>query len=149
MIVSAPLSTSTAPDADASERGPDPGMFLLSRTGNTSKALTVRLKYGGTAHNGVDYRALPTRVTIPPGASSLTLRLTPIPDSRNEPTETVVISLQTMSAYDFDPGMKASIFIQNSSARTASIGATDAMASVTGSNPGRHVLSLPATPPAR
>jgi hypothetical protein len=43
-----------ATDPKASEPGKDKGMFVITRTGATSKPLTVYYKVAGTAKNGVD-----------------------------------------------------------------------------------------------
>src|SRR5262249_1036995 len=59
--------TVAATDPSASEQGPDPGVFTVSRSGDTSAALTVSYTLGGAATNGVDYTTLSGTVTIPAG----------------------------------------------------------------------------------
>src|SRR5262249_11995695 len=48
----------TSPDPNASETGPDVGVFRFSRTGGTSLDLVVGFTIGGTATNGVDYQTI-------------------------------------------------------------------------------------------
>src|SRR5260370_33546597 len=52
-----PLVSITATDPIASETGPDPGVFTVSRAGGTAGPLTVNYAVGGSASNGVDYAA--------------------------------------------------------------------------------------------
>ncbi len=138
-----PIITLELRDADASELGLDTGLFVISRTGDISQPLKVRLSYGGTARSGVDYLALPTRATIPAGATTLDLLLTPLPDTKNEPTETVRITLQASSAYVLGPVVKATAFIQNGILSTVRSLATDVMAAETGSARARTYNSSP------
>src|SRR5437660_4367410 len=63
----APVVTVTASDPSASEIGPDTGTFTVFRTGATSNSLTVFVRLGGTASNGVDYETISSTVTIPAG----------------------------------------------------------------------------------
>ena len=56
------------------------GLFTVSRTGDTTRALTVNYFVAGTAKSGTDYTALPGSVTIPIGASSANIVVTPIND---------------------------------------------------------------------
>ncbi|MBI3850851.1 MAG: HYR domain-containing protein [Verrucomicrobia bacterium] len=130
-----------AMDANAAEAPLDTGTYVISRTGALSKPLTVKLGYGGTARNGVDYRALPTQVTIPAGANSIALVLVPIMDNLNESTETAVVTIQSSSAYLLGTNFKATVSIQNATPITISVVATDADASEAGPNTGMFVLS--------
>jgi hypothetical protein len=93
-----PTVTVTASDASASETGPDPGTFTVSRSGPTTVPLTVLYGVGGTA-SGSDYEALPGNVVIPAGSSSATITVTPIDDSLTEGNETVVATLAANAAY--------------------------------------------------
>ena len=100
-----PVVTIVATDPDASESGPDPGTFTVSRTGDTTHPLGVFYTIGGTAQMGVDYLtfsnfvlfpffiSLPDLV-IPAGASSADITVTPIDDNLAEGSETVVLQLQ-------------------------------------------------------
>ena len=91
----------TVVDATAEESSGEPntGAAVISRTGDTSNAVTVYYKIVGSASNGVDYVTLPGSVTLPPGASEATVVVTPIDDSQHENIETVSLTLLTNSAY--------------------------------------------------
>jgi len=102
-----------ATDPDASEQGPDPGTFTLSRSGSMASALTVRYSLGGSAANGIDYQTLPTSVTIPAGAASATVTVTPIDDSQVESDETVVLTLSQDAAYDVGSPNSATVTIHD------------------------------------
>ena len=70
-------------------RPADPGTFTITRTGPTTAPLWVSFVPHGTAQGGVDYVALGQQVTIPAGASSVTLTVTPLADAQSEGPETV------------------------------------------------------------
>ena len=95
----APIVTVTASDAAASETGPDSGTFTVTRTGDTTSALTVNYTLNGTAQNGTDYQQLGSSVTIPAGSTSAVVTVTPIDDSIAETNETVILTLSTNAAY--------------------------------------------------
>ncbi|MDR3459707.1 MAG: Calx-beta domain-containing protein [Verrucomicrobiae bacterium] len=88
-----------ASDGDASELGPDPGEFTVTRTGDTNTALTIYLAYSGTASNGVDYIELTNVVTFPALSNTLTIPLIPILDDHVEGDEAVIATVQTNIAY--------------------------------------------------
>jgi hypothetical protein len=101
----APVVTIAATDADASESGPDPGTFTIRRTGDTSNALLVYFRIGGTAQIGLDYLSFSNLATvprfvdipnvlIPAGADSVEIRVDPSKDNLAEPDETVVLALE-------------------------------------------------------
>lgn len=90
-----PVVTIVATDPIASIFG-DTGTFTVYRTGpvsSLSNSLTVFYSIGGTASNGVDYVTLPNSVTIPSGASSAQITVTPINDSALDANETVDLQL--------------------------------------------------------
>ena len=90
-----PVVTIVASDPDASEIGPDTGTFTVTRTDGTNSDLTVFYHVGGTAKPGRDYQALSGHLTIPAGASSADITLTPIADvdTTIETNETVEVRL--------------------------------------------------------
>jgi gliding motility-associated-like protein len=55
----------------------------------------IPFQISGTALNGIDYQLIPNSVTIPAGQSSTTLTIIPIYDGIAEPTETVILAIQT------------------------------------------------------
>ncbi len=58
------------------------GQVVVAREGDISRALKVFLTYSGDAVSGVDYAPLPAKVTIPAGASSVSLDVQPTNASR-------------------------------------------------------------------
>jgi len=85
--------------AMATELGPTVGMFTISRTGDTDAPLEIMISVSGTATAGLDYVALPSSVTIPAGASSVTVPVVPIDDPAPEYNETVQLAIMPSPAY--------------------------------------------------
>ncbi|WP_338285537.1 Calx-beta domain-containing protein [Luteolibacter sp. LG18] len=107
-----PVVTVSVPDPDASEGSQDTGTFLLTRTGDTSAPLTVYYGLTGTASYGTDYMALTGQVTIPAGATSAPVVITPYDDDIGEPAETVVLSLSTFNnAYSIGSAYQGTVTI--------------------------------------
>lgn len=75
------------------------GTFNVSRAGDGSSALVVRLAIGGTASNGVDYSFLTNVVVLNPGEFATSLFVDPIRDALAEGEETVTISILPDPAY--------------------------------------------------
>jgi hypothetical protein len=94
-----PAVTVTATDASASEFGGDGGMFRVARTGGTGSSLTVAYTVGGTATPGTDYTALSGSLTIPAGAVSGNVLVSPRSDAEPESAETVALALAAQPAY--------------------------------------------------
>lgn len=82
-----------AVDRQASEAGPDIGVFVVMRTGATAEDLTVFYSVGGSADEGLDYQALPGYVTIPSGFASAFIVVNPIDDLEVEDRETVILTV--------------------------------------------------------
>lgn len=87
------------PDAYASEPGSDTAVVQIVRSYNTNLDLEVTYTLSGTASNGVDYAALPGRVVIPAGRTSVNISVEPRDDEISELTETVILTLAAQSAY--------------------------------------------------
>src|SRR5689334_4713280 len=94
-----PTVTIKATDPNAAEtlptQVPNPGTFTVYVANNPclTCSLTVYYSIGGTATNGVDYTTLTGRVTIPAGAASATITVSPIDDNLHEGTESVDLKL--------------------------------------------------------
>lgn len=129
-----PVVTLTANDSSASEITGNEGQFTLTRTGPTGSALTVSLTSSGTATSGTDYTALGGTATIPSGASSVTLNVSPVDDTTNEGTEMVRLSISTNAAYTLGTPSSATVNIEDNDRSLFSIQATDAVASETAGN---------------
>jgi hypothetical protein len=99
LSVDLPIITIAATDPTAMESGQDPGTLTVQRHGGTNVALTIQYVSGGTATNGSDYAWLGGVLTIPLGATSVQLRVTPVNDTRIETDETVVVTLRPLSTY--------------------------------------------------
>ncbi len=93
------IVTIAATDANATEAGGNPGLFTVTRTGSTSDPLTVDYTIGGTAANGTDYTSIKKNVTIPAGAASATIALTPTDDALAEGNEAVRLTLLNGRTY--------------------------------------------------
>lgn len=90
----------TSSDLTALESGADSAAVTVTRhTSDLSQPLTVQYTLGGTAIAGVDYAALPGQVTIPVGARSASVLITPIDDSNMETSETVRMWIDPRSSY--------------------------------------------------
>jgi Bacterial Ig domain len=96
--VAGPSVSILATDPYALE-GTSSGAFTLIRTGPTTNALTVNLLISGTASNGVDYVTIPDTATIQLGFSAVDIAVQPIVDLAKRGNKTVVLSVDTNSAY--------------------------------------------------
>ena len=96
---SLPVVRASAADGTATETGPTGGAMLVARSGDTSSALTVTYTVGGTATADSDYAALSGTVTIPAGATDVTIAVDALDDARVEPVETVVVTITPSDAY--------------------------------------------------
>jgi len=122
-LTPAPVVTIVATDPHAAEAGPDTGTFTVSRTGDTSNALAVFFRVGGTAQMGIDYLKLsnsvmfpffidlPPNVVIPAGASSADITVTPIDDNLVEGNETVVLELIAPTWAGYLPGVPSNAVV--------------------------------------
>lgn len=88
--------------SDASESGGDIGQFIVSLTEAAATETVITYTVGGSALADADYVALTGSVTIPAGSLSATIDITAIDDSYLEGDETVLISLDTVTAGDED-----------------------------------------------
>jgi hypothetical protein len=92
-----PVVTLTATGAPA-EAGPLAGQFVIARDLATGP-LTVALAISGTATPLTDFAALPSEVTLPDGAATAIVTLTPVDDAVADADETVVLTLASGTAY--------------------------------------------------
>ncbi|MEK7675761.1 MAG: Calx-beta domain-containing protein, partial [Verrucomicrobiota bacterium] len=106
-----PLVSIVATDATGAEPGTDTAAFTIARTGSTGQPLAVQYRISGAASNGVDYAVLPGSITIPAGASSAEIKITPINDARAEPTENVVLILAGSTGYEVRESLSAAVEI--------------------------------------
>lgn len=94
-VVSLTTTDTTAAEVDRAAIGavPNPGMFLISRTGDTSAPLTVYYSVSGSALHGLDYETLPGSITFPAGQTQLPLAIMPRLDAIGESPETIILGL--------------------------------------------------------
>ena len=111
--ISAQTVNIAATVSTAAEFGLVPGEFTITRSGDTTAALTVGYTIGGTAANGTDCVAIPASVTIPAGASSATVAVTPLTDNLAEGDETIVLTLAPDAAYLFGTASGATVTIKD------------------------------------
>ena len=72
---------------------PVPGAFRLTRSANLDVAVTVAYEVGGSATEGADYAALSGSVTIPAGAETADVVVTPVDDAALDAGETVTLTI--------------------------------------------------------
>ena len=81
-VVTIAATTPTASQPDPGQNATSPGVFTVTRGGFPLNTITVSLGLAapgsGFAVSGVDYLSLPPTVTLPPGASSKAITLTPL-----------------------------------------------------------------------
>lgn len=106
-----PVIAIAAQDAAAAEAGQDPGMFRITRTGDTTNALTVNYTIGGTATNSTDYSNLTGSATIAAGQSFVDVTITPVDDASVEGNETVTLTLIDTADYDLGASSSADVAI--------------------------------------
>ncbi|HEX7651875.1 MAG TPA: Calx-beta domain-containing protein, partial [Verrucomicrobiae bacterium] len=76
----------------ASEIGPTPGVFTLTRS-SAGVPLTVNFTLTGTATNGVQYQTVPTSVTFASTATSTNITITPIDDGVPRVPTSVILTI--------------------------------------------------------
>lgn len=137
-----PVVTVAATDASAAERA-DPGAFTVTRSGATDVALSVAYAVRGTATPGADYVELPRVVTIPAGAASAIVTVTPSDDAAAEGVETVELALTPGPAYALGNPSTASVAIADDDTKLpeVAVAATDATASEAGAEPGVFTIT--------
>jgi uncharacterized protein (DUF1800 family) len=92
-----------ATTATTDTKGAPPGVYTFTRTGPTQEPLTVFYALSGSAAAETDYAALPGSVTIPAGASSTTVNLTPYTDVVGSTAgKSATLSLQSAANYVVD-----------------------------------------------
>ena len=94
-----PVLTITAADGAASESNSDPAVFIITRTGDLTAALSVDYATGGTAQHGTDYQPLSGTVTIPAGLANAALVIMPVDDSIGEVSQTISVQLRSAARY--------------------------------------------------
>ncbi|TAK98470.1 MAG: hypothetical protein EPO07_12005, partial [Verrucomicrobia bacterium] len=117
------------------------GRFTVKRDGDQSGALVVYYSTSGSASNGVDYVSPGGSVTIPAGATSADIVITPIDDALLEGDESVTLTLANNPAYDIGTPGSATLLIRDNEKVSVNILAADANASEPGLDFGAFTIS--------
>ena len=113
------------------EGSASPGLFTIARAGTTTGALAVNYTVSGTATNGTDYTTLSGSITIPAGASSVTVPVSTLQDTANEGNETVVLTLTSNAAYLLTSSTAATVTINDDDLQVITVTTPDATAAET------------------
>lgn len=115
--VGPPSITVAASIASADKSGSKPGEFTFTRGGDTTSAVNVTYSLGGSAVNGFTYAPLLGTITIPAGATSAKLALTPNPALLATGVQTAVLTVLTAgTAYSIGDANTATVLITDSPA---------------------------------
>ena len=98
--VSSPLVSILATTPDASEFGAVPAVFTVSRSGSVNYDLLVSYAIAGSAINGVRYNSLLGSVTVPTGAATTAINISPIPNNVAEGDQSVILSISPFASYN-------------------------------------------------
>ncbi|MFM6011705.1 MAG: Calx-beta domain-containing protein [Dolichospermum sp.] len=105
-----PVVTVVANDADAGEPTNN-GQYTLTRTGDTTSALTVNIAMSGTATNGTDYTTISTPVNFAAGSATALVNLNVIDDTLPEGTETAILTVLAGTGYTVGAAASATVNI--------------------------------------
>ena len=83
---------------NGTEAGPANGVMTVTQTAVSATNTVIAYSVSGTATSGSDYTALSGTVTIPAGATTATINIPVIDDLVVEPSETVIITLTSISS---------------------------------------------------
>lgn len=121
--------TVVATDASAGEGStPNTGMFTFTRVGSLAGALTVNYTLGGSAV-AADYTpALGGTVGFTAGSDTATVTITPVDDSIDEATETLVVTLAGGTGYTVGSPASATVNIADNDDVVVTVLASDASA---------------------
>ena len=89
-----------ANDPNASETGPDDGQYTVTLSQASSTDTTIGYTVTGTATSGDDFSVLSGSVTIGAGNTTATIDLSTLDDAIVEASETVIVTLDTVTAGD-------------------------------------------------
>ncbi len=137
-----PVVTLSALCGSLPEIGPGAAAFRLSRSSPTNQALTVQLRVNGAAVYPADYsiagadsyEAAGAVVTLPAGAASQDLVLTPVNDSLVEGDETVALGLLPDASYLLGSPTNATLSLADDEAAVAVVTHPQSVLVTEGSN---------------
>jgi hypothetical protein len=144
-----------ATDASGAEAGSDPITFTITRSGSTANAIVVNLGWAGTATRGTDYAVTVTggtlsadglTLTLAAGATSATVKVTPVDDAAVESAETVSLTLAGGAGYTLgSPSSASGSIADNDVNAVETVAATDGSGAEAGSDPIRFTVTRTAS----
>ncbi len=121
-VISITASASTAAEPDPGQKSTATGLFTITRGGFPLDNITVNLGVGGPgigfAVAGADYTALPASVSLPAGASSTSVALTPLANA-NLPAP-VIAQLEVLPGANYTVGSQSNATVVIYPSQTAS-----------------------------
>jgi len=105
-----------AVDSEGVESGSEPASIQITRGGPTNSAVEVFYAVSGTADSSDYSETLNGTLTIPAGETQVTQYITPVDDLIPEPTETVVLTLQSNVHYTIVNSASATVSILDNEA---------------------------------
>ncbi|NNC42741.1 MAG: hypothetical protein HKO03_05840, partial [Acidimicrobiia bacterium] len=106
----------------------DPGQFTFTRTGPVDQPLVVSYAASGSAEADVDYSSLGGSVTIPAGAMSASVDVTPITDTLAEGSESVIVTVFDGDGYVAGEPSTATVTIADADTPAVSVSLIDGIA---------------------
>jgi hypothetical protein len=101
----------TLVDINLSEPGANTAQFTVTRSGDLSGPLDVRLAYTGTATFTNDYTGAPTNITFAAGVSTTNITVTALDDTVGEATETIIVTVAPGTNYISKGAFSGTLFI--------------------------------------
>ncbi len=121
---SIPVVSVTATTPNTALRDTVPGVFTITRAGDTGADLTVQYSLSGTALNFANYAGLSGSAVIPSGANSVQVQVTPIDLSFQDLSRTVILNLTPNASYSVGEPTFDTVTIQNNDVAAAAVSAT-------------------------
>jgi hypothetical protein len=141
-----PIVTITATQ-DGTEGGAN-GQFTLSTTRQFTIDRTINITVSGTATNGTDYSTINTSVTFPAYQNSTTMAVTVTNDFSVEPTETVIITLETGTGYGVGTPSDATVNINDNDAAGITVNPTSGLTTTEAGGQATFTVVLTSQPTA-
>lgn len=101
----------TLVDTNLSEPGANTAEFILTRSGDLSGPLEVRLTYTGTATFTNDYVGAPTNVTFAAGVATTNITVLALDDTVGEATETIIVTVAPGTNYISKGAFSGTLFL--------------------------------------
>lgn len=109
--------------------GGSPGVFTISRVGDTNANVTVNYTMSGTATNGGNYASLSGSVVIPAGTNSVQVLVSPVDFSFSDVSRSAILTITPDANYSLEDPNSDTVAIQNNDLLPSAIVAS-------GDNPG-------------